>query len=76
MSASRTPAIRRFSNSLYRPTAANADPVVDLADLVQRGERFSATNRMPSAYCSDDRAAAAGDALAGEVGPVPHQLLG
>ena len=52
------------------------DPVVDLADLVQRLRRVLGDEQHAVGVLQRDHGAAAGDALAGVVGPVLHQLLG
>ena len=52
------------------------DPVVDLGDLVQRPAGVLADERDAVVVGEHDDRPAAGDALAREVGPVLHQLLG
>jgi hypothetical protein len=52
------------------------DAVVDLAHLVQRLGRVLRDEQDPVGVLDRDDGAPAGDALAGEVGPVLHQLLG
>ena len=53
-----------------------ADPVVDLGDLVQRARRVLGGERDPVVVLQDHDGPTAGDALARVVGPVLHQLLG
>ena len=66
---------RRFSNSLYFPTAAKRDPVVDLGDFVQ-GARLVLRDEQNAVFVGrhEDRAAT-GDSLAGVVSAVFHDLL-
>ena len=52
------------------------DPVVDLADLVQRLGEVLRDEDDAVGVLHDDQGPPAGDALAGEVRPVLHQLLG
>ncbi|GAB1330596.1 hypothetical protein ACE1SV_49350 [Streptomyces sennicomposti] len=53
-----------------------ADPVVDLAELVQRTGRILTDEHDAVGVLQHYQAAAAGDALAGVLGPVGHGLLG
>ena len=53
-----------------------ADPVVDLAELVQRTGRVLADEDDAVGVLQHDQAAATGDALAGVLRPVGHGLLG
>ena len=53
-----------------------ADPVVDLAELVQRAGRVLADEHDAVGVLEHDQAAAAGDALAGVLRTVGHGLLG
>src|SRR5690606_20717240 len=53
-----------------------ADPVVDLAELVQRAGRVLADEDDAVGVLQHDQAAATGDAFAGVLGPVGHRLLG
>src|SRR5699024_6986053 len=52
------------------------DPVVDLADLVQGAGGVLGQERDAFVVAEHHHGPAAGDALAGEVGPVLHQLFG
>ncbi len=52
------------------------DPVVDLADLVQRAGGVGRHQHDPALVLQRDAAAAAGDPLAGVLGLVPHGLCG
>ena len=52
------------------------DAVVDLADLAQRVRRVLGDERDAVVVADGDQRSAAGDALAGVVGPVLHHLFG
>src|SRR6202034_1223651 len=56
--------------------ATEGDPVVDLADLVQRARRVLGDDGDAQVVRRGDEGAATGDALLGVFGPVLHDLFG
>ena len=56
--------------------AGEGDPVVDLADLVERPRRVVGHDGDPQVVGGGDERAAPGDALLGVLGPVLHDLFG
>src|SRR4029453_527859 len=76
MSASRTPAWRRFSNSENRPTAQNAIRSYSSATLFRWVGGVSAPNKDPAVVLEHDQRPAPGDALAGELGLLLGELFG